>query len=316
MHTHDLLPWQHNHIFGQDRIRPGEKRTLLIVVITAVMMVVEISAGLAFGSMALLADGLHMASHTVALGISVLAYVTARRWAADKRFTFGTGKINSLAGFGSAVLLGGFAVVMATESIGRLFNPIAIAFDQALIVATIGLLVNGGSAWLLATTPHSHGHGHDHGHGHGHSQHHHGHDHNLRAAYFHVLADALTSVLAIVALLAGKYLQANWLDPVMGILGALLVARWSYGLLKESARVLLDFQAGPAVTGPLREAIEGTSNDRVSDLHVWSIGHGIFAAEIRIVSDAPEVPDHYRSLVPENLNVVHIAIEVHKCPAH
>ena len=316
MHTNDLLPWQHDHVFGQDRTRPGEKRTLLIVVITAIMMVVEISAGLAFGSMALLADGLHMASHTVALGISVLAYVTARRWAADKRFTFGTGKINSLAGFGSAVLLGGFAVVMATESIGRLFNPIAIAFDQALIVAIIGLLVHGGSAWLLATTPHSHGHGHGHDHGHGHGHHHHGHDHNLRAAYFHVLADALTSVLAIVALLAGKYLQANWLDPVMGILGALLVARWSYGLLKESARVLLDFQADDTVSGPLRQAIEGTSDDRVSDLHVWSIGHGIFAAEVRIVSDAPVAPDHYRSLVPENLNVVHIAIEVHKCPAH
>ena len=310
MHTHDLLPWQHDHVFGQDRTLPGEKRTLLIVIVTAVMMVVEISAGLAFGSMALLADGLHMASHTVALGISVLAYVSARRWAADKRFTFGTGKINSLAGFGSAVLLGGFAVVMATESIGRLFNPIAIAFDQALVVATIGLLVNGGSAWLLATTPHGHGHGH------GHGDDHHRHDHNLRAAYLHVLADALTSVLAIVALLAGKYLQANWLDPVMGILGAVLVARWSYGLLKESGRVLLDFQAKDAVTEPLRRAIEGTSKDRVSDLHVWCIGHGIFAAEIRIVSDAPAGPDHYRSLVPRNLNVVHVAIEVHKCPVH
>ena len=314
MHTDNLLPWQHDHVFGQDRTLPGERRTLLIVIVTAVMMVVEISAGLAFGSMALLADGLHMASHTVALGISVLAYVCARRWSADKRFTFGTGKINSLAGFGSAVLLGGFAVVMATESIGRLFNPIAIAFDQALVVATIGLLVNGGSAWLLATTPHTHGHSH--GHGHGHGDHHHGHDHNLRAAYFHVLADALTSVLAIVALLGGKYLQANWLDPVIGILGAILVARWSYGLLRESARVLLDFQADDAVTEPLRQAIEGASSDRISDLHVWSIGHGIFAAEIKIVSDAPAEPDHYRSLVPGDLNIVHMAIEIQTCTDH
>ena len=257
-----------------------------------------------------------MASHTVALGIAVLAYVCARRWAADRRFAFGTGKINSLAGFGSAVLLGGFAVVMATESIGRLFNPIAIAFDQALVVAAVGLLVNGGSAWLLATTPHGHGHGHDHAHGHGQGDHHHRHDHNLRAAYFHVLADALTSVLAIVALLAGKYFEANWLDPVIGILGALLVARWSYGLLKNSGRVLLDHQADSAVTGPLRQAIEGSSNDRVSDLHVWSIGHGIFAAEVTIISDTPEAPDHYRSLVPETLNIVHIAIEIHQCHAH
>ena len=314
MHTQNLVPWQHDHVFGQDRTMPGERRTLLIVVITAIMMVVEIIAGLAFGSMALLADGLHMASHATALGITVLAYVCARRWAADKRFAFGTGKINSLAGFGSAVLLGGFAVVMATESTERLFNPVDIAFDQALIVAVVGLLVNGGSAWLLATTPHAHGHSH--GHSHGHGDHHHRHDHNLRAAYFHVLADALTSVLAIVALLAAKYTQANWLDPMIGILGALLVARWSYGLLKESGRVLLDRQADETVTEPLRQAIEGTSDDRVSDLHVWSIGHRIFAAEIRIVSDRPETPDHYRSLIPAHLNIVHASVEVHQCPVH
>lgn len=314
MHTQNLVPWQHDHVFGQDRTMPGERRTLLIVVITAIMMVVEIIAGLAFGSMALLADGLHMASHATALGITVLAYVCARRWAADTRFAFGTGKINSLAGFGSAVLLGGFAVVMATESTERLFNPVDIAFDQALIVAVVGLLVNGGSAWLLATTPHAHGHSH--GHSHGHGDHHHRHDHNLRAAYFHVLADALTSVLAIVALLAAKYTQANWLDPMIGILGALLVARWSYGLLKESGRVLLDRQADRTVTEPLRQAIEGTSDDRVSDLHVWSIGHRIFAAEIRIVSDSPETPDHYRSLIPAHLNIVHASVEVHRCPVH
>ena len=314
MHTQNLVPWQHDHVFGQDRTMPGERRTLLIVVITAIMMVVEIGAGVAFGSMALLADGLHMASHATALGITVLAYVCARRWAADTRFAFGTGKINSLAGFGSAVLLGGFAVVMATESTERLINPVDIAFDQALVVAVVGLLVNGGSAWLLVTTPHAHAHSH--GHSHGHGDHHHRHDHNLRAAYFHVLADALTSVLAIIALLAAKYTQANWLDPVIGILGALLVARWSYGLLKESGRVLLDRQADPTVTEPLRQAIEGSSDDRVSDLHVWSIGHRIFAAEIRIVSDRPETPDHYRSLIPEHLNIVHASVEGHQCPAH
>jgi len=309
MHTHDLAEWQHDHIFGQDRTQPGEKRTRLIVVITALMMVVEVGAGLLYGSMALLADGLHMASHATALGISVLAYVYARRLAADQRFTFGTGKINSLAAFASAVLLGGFAFAMVAESTERLMNPIAIAFDQALLVAVVGLLVNGGSAWLLATTPHQHGHSHGH-------HEHHNHDHNLRAAYLHVLADAVTSLLAIAALLAGKYFGANWLDPAMGILGALLVARWSYGLLKVSAQVLLDKQADPAVTDLLQTVIESSSNDRVSDLHVWSIGHGIYAAQIAIISDEPKTPSHYKSLIPKTLNIVHTAIEMHKRPSH
>jgi len=307
MHTHDLAKWQHDHVFGQNQIRPGERRTLVIVVITAVMMVVEIGAGLLYGSMALLADGLHMGSHAAALGISVLAYVYARRLARDRRFAFGTGKINSLAGFASAVVLGGFAVAMVTESTDRLINPISISFDQALIVAVLGLLVNGGSAWFLSSTPHGHGQGH---HGHHH------HDHNLRAAYLHVLADALISIFAISALLAGKYFGANWLDPVMGILGALLVARWSYGLLKESAQVLLDKQAEPAVIDQLRKTMEGSSNDRISDLHVWNIGHGIYAAEIVIISDEPKTPDHYKSLIPAELNIVHTTIEVHKCPSH
>ena len=206
MHTHDLSPWTHDHLFGQDQARPGERRTLIIVVVTAVFMVVEIIAGLYYGSMALLADGLHMASHAAALGISVAAYVYARRHARDRRFSFGTGKVNSLAAFASAILLVGFAALMAAESIERFFNPVAISFDQAILVAVLGLCVNGASAWLLASTPHHHHHGHDHDH-HDH-HHHHGEapaselekDHNLRAAYLHVLADALTSLLAIVAL--------------------------------------------------------------------------------------------------------------------
>ncbi len=309
MHTQNLKNWQHDHVFGQDQTLPGEKRTLLIVVVTAVMMIVEISAGLLYGSMALLADGLHMASHAAALGISVLAYVYSRRLAADRRFTFGTGKVSSLAGFASAVLLGGFAIFMVTESTGRLINPIAISFDPALIVAVIGLLVNGGSAWLLATTPQQGKHSH------GHHKHHH-HDHNLRAAYLHVLADALTSLLAIAALLAGKYYGANWLDPMMGFLGALLVARWSFGLLRETTQVLLDKRADHAVTDRLQKVIEGSSNDRIFDLHVWCIGHGIFAAEIAIISNEPKTPDHYKSLIPEELNIVHTAIEVHQCPSH
>lgn len=305
MHTQDSSHWQHDHIFAQDQVRPGEKRTLFVVLITAVMMVVEIAAGLAFGSMALLADGLHMASHAAALGIAFLAYVIARRLASDMRFSFGIGKLNSLAGFASAVLLLGFALIMVTESTSRFINPVSISYDQALVVAVLGLVVNGLSAWIFASTPHNH----DNHHGHGHH-----HDHNLRAAYLHVLADALTSVLAIVALLAAKYYGANWLDPFMGFVGAALVARWSYGLILDSARVLLDRQANSELISAVKARIEGQSDDRVTDLHCWSIGHGIYAADIAIVSDAPKSPDHYKSLIPAELGIVHATIEVHRCP--
>jgi len=305
VHTHRLDRWSHDHVFRQDKRRAGEKRTLLVVVITAVMMVVEIAGGLIYGSMALLADGLHMGSHAAALGLAVFAYVISRRLARDSRFAFGVGKINSLAGFGSAVMLMGFALIMVIESTERLVNPLSIAFDQALIVATVGLVVNGVSAWVLMSTPHEH----DHGHGHHH-------DHNLRGAYLHVLADALTSILAIFALLAGKYLGVVQLDPLMGIVGGILVARWSYGLIRDASRVLLDRQANERDIAEVRAAIERNSTDRVADLHVWSIGHGILAAEIAIVSDEPRAPDYYKSLIPPQLNVVHATIEVHRCEDH
>ncbi|MEQ9450254.1 MAG: CDF family Co(II)/Ni(II) efflux transporter DmeF [Pseudomonadales bacterium] len=314
MHTHNQSSWEHDHVFNQDQKRAGEKRTLLIVVLTAVMMVVEIATGLISGSMALLADGLHMASHTVALGISVFAYVISRRLASDRRFAFGVGKINSLAGFASAILLLGFALTMAVESTDRLINPVAITFDQAIIVAVVGLIVNGFSAWVLMSTPHEHGYDHDHDHQH--EKQHDRHDHNLRGAYLHVLADALTSILAIVALLAGKYVGASWLDPVMGIVGAALVTRWSYALIREAGKVLLDNQANAHHLDGLREAIEGETSDRVTDLHLWSIGHGIFAAEIAIVSDAPQSPEHYKSLIPANLKIAHSTVEVHRCNSH
>lgn len=323
MHTHQVEAWQHDHVFNQDQQRAGEKRTLLIVAITAVMMIVEISSGLIYGSMALLADGLHMGSHAVALSISLVAYVVSRRLASDRRFTFGVGKINSLAGFASAVMLLGFALAMAIESTGRLLNPVAIAFDQAIIVAVIGLAVNGFSAWVLASTPHHHAHSHDHDHRHDHNTHdhhdhhdHQSHDHNLRAAYLHVLADALTSLLAIFALVAGKYIAAPWLDPVTGILGAALVTRWSYGLLRETGKVLLDNQADEYRLEILRSAIEGVSSDRITDLHVWCIGHEIFAAEVAIVSDTPKTPEHYKSLIPTALGIAHVTIEIHQCSSH
>jgi cation diffusion facilitator family transporter len=227
--------------------------------------------------------------------------------ASDRRFAFGVGKINSLAGFASAVMLLGFALMMVTESVDRLLNPLSIAFDQALIVAVVGLIVNGASAWILMSTPHEHAHHADHDHAHDH------HDHNLRAAYLHVSADAVTSILAISALLAGKYVGASWLDPAMGIVGAALVARWSYGLIRDSSNVLLDRQADDPRVTELRGLIEGESSDRITDLHLWSIGHGIYAAEIALVSHDPQTPSHYKSLIPLNFGVVHATVEVHRC---
>jgi cation diffusion facilitator family transporter len=322
MHLRSLDTWVHEHTFGQDRVRRGERRTLIVTILTAVMMVVEIAAGVAFGSMALLADGLHMASHATALGIAVLAYAYTRRFAADARYSFGTGKVNALAGFTSAVLLALFAVGMAVESVQRFVDPVAIVFDSAILVAIIGLLVNGASVLILMVPHHDHDDHHHHDH---HARgHHHDHDsgsgsgsgsgdHNLRGAYLHVLADSLTSLLAIFALLMGKHLGAVWLDPAMGIVGALLVARWSWGLLRATSHVLLDRQAPAAIRNGVRDAIEADGTDRIADLHVWSIGPDIYAADIALVSNDPQPPDHYKRLLPGSLGIVHVTVEVHRC---
>lgn len=294
--------WQHEHIFGQDRVRPGERRTLWVIVLTATMMAVEITAGLAYGSMALLADGLHMGSHTAALAITTIAYVYTRRRATDARFCFGTGKVNAFAGYTSAVLLALFALLMAWESVARLFNPVEIGFDQAILVAVLGLIVNGVSMVMLGD--HHHDHQHEH-HGHSHV------DHNLRAAYLHVLADALTSLLAIFALLAGKFWGLNWLDPMMGIVGAFLVARWSLGLIQNTSGVLLDHQAPDSILEQVRSAIEHNRQNRITDLHIWSIGPGIYSATLTIVTDTPQPPSHYKELIPKDLGIVHLIVEVH-----
>ena len=319
MHPETTPQWQHDHIFGQDRVRPGERRTLWVIAITATMMVVEITAGLAYGSMALLADGLHMGSHAAALSIATIAYIYTRRCAADSRFCFGTGKVNAFAGYTSAVLLALFALLMAGESINRLFNPVEIGFNQAIVVAVLGLIVNGASMIVLGG---HHDHGHDHGHEHQHQHQHepvdahphgHGHtDHNLRAAYLHVLADALTSVLAIVALLTGKYLGLNWMDPVMGIVGAILVARWSLGLMRDTSGILLDHQAPAVMLEQTRSAIERVDGNRIADLHIWSIGPGIYSATLAVVSAAPRPPEYYKSLIPKDLGIVHTIVEVHQ----
>jgi cation diffusion facilitator family transporter len=312
----DLSPWTHDHVFGQDQRLGGEARTIRVILLTAFMMVVEIAAGIVYGSMALLADGLHMASHTAALGISVFAYIYARRHARDERFSFGTGKVNSLGGFTGAILLAVFALLMVYESVHRLFAPVPIAYDQAIGVAVVGLVVNAVSALMLAGGGNAHGHSHSHSHSQGHS---HGHDHsgvgakdhNLRAAYLHVIADALTSVLAIFALLAAKYQGLVWMDPVMGVVGAVLVARWSVGLLRSTSEVLLDHQVPEGKLNHIRETLERETGSRVADLHVWQIGPDHYAAELSVVSREPAPPDRYKHYVSAGLNVVHVSCEVH-----
>ena len=305
-------PWQHGHSFGQDRKRPGEGRTKMVVVLTAAMMVGEIIAGLLYGSMALLADGLHMASHTAALALALFAYVYARRHAHDARFSFGTGKVNALGGFTGALLLAVFALFMAWASIERFFHPVQILFDRAIFVAVLGFAVNLVSAWILRDQPHGAEDAHHHGHGHGHG---HAHDHNLRSAYLHVLADALTSVGAIVALLTAKYFGLNWMDPAMGLVGSTLVSVWAWTLLRSSSRVLLDHQAPEALRAAIRGALEADDANRVADLHVWSVGPGIWSAALSIVSSAPRPPEAYQALIPAHLGLVHVTVEVHAEPA-
>lgn len=312
MHTHNLTDWQHPHSFGQEHKKTGEMRTIIVIAITATMMVIEIFAGLRYGSMALLADGLHMASHAAALGISAFAYIYARRLAHNTEFNFGTGKINALGGFAGAILLAVFAVLMAWESIGRLVDPVEIFFNQAIFVAVLGLLVNGVSVFVLGVDDHDHEH--DHSGDEKKSTHHH--DHNLRSAYLHVLADALTSILAIVALLTAKYLGLIWMDPVVGLVGAAVVAWWSIGLLSSTSSVLLDRQGPQAMRQSIKEQIEIDNDSQVTDLHLWSIAPNLYAVIVSLVADKPARPDDYKARLSPNLNLVHVSIEIQQCTGH
>lgn len=276
-------PLTHSHVFLGSAHDENARRTLWVVGLTAVMMVGEIIAGVVYGSMALLADGFHMATHAGALAIAAGAYAFARRHATSARFTFGTGKVGDLAGFASAMILGLVALGIAVESIGRLLEPRPVAFTQATIVAVIGLVVNVVSAMLLSGGRHHHHHqqGHDReDHKHGESRVHAHQDNNLRSAYLHVLADALTSVLAIVALLAGRHLGWVWLDPAMGIVGALVIARWSWSLMNASAAVLLDV-ADPDLERAVRAQVE-TGDATITDLHIWRVGPGAHAAIVSV----------------------------------
>jgi cation diffusion facilitator family transporter len=305
MHTHSLEPWTHDHVFLGHRHLRSERRTWLVVAITAIMMVGEIAAGSYFGSMALLADGWHMATHAAALGIAAAAYLFARRQARNSRFAFGTGKFGDLAAFSSAIILAMIAVQVAYESAVRLVHPVPIAYGEAILVAVLGLGVNLVSAWLLRDD-------HDHGHGQSHEQHHH-HDNNLRAAYVHVLADAATSILAILALVAAMLAQWVWADPAVGIVGSLVIASWAYGLIRDSGAVLLDVSADKTIETVIRDRLE-TKGDRVTDLHLWQVGPGHRAAVISIVSDNPLPPTTYKRRLRGLRGLSHITVEVEMCP--
>jgi cation diffusion facilitator family transporter len=341
MAIHNLSDWQHNHVYDPGNLA-GERRTWIVVGITAVTMVAEIVAGGLTGSMALLADGWHMATHVVALSIAGVAYLLARRWARDERFAFGTWKIEVLGAFSSALLLGVVGLAVVFESVQRLLEPAPISFVPALVVAVIGLAVNLASAWVLAgahggAQGHDHQGHHDHDHDHDH-HHHHGehartgdrpqteqrrepgsvpshahHDLNLRSAYVHILADAFTSVLAIVALSAGLWAGITWLDPVMGLVGAGVILWWSKGLLAESARVLLDREMDAPVVREIRAAIQIDGDAEIADLHVWRVGRASHAAVVTVVAHNPLTPALYRERLRGIATLRHVSVEVNHC---
>ncbi|HDN26816.1 MAG TPA: cation transporter [Thioploca sp.] len=302
MHIHPLEQWTHTHKFNIDHTH-GERKTKQVILLTAITMVVEIVAGSIYGSMALLADGWHMGTHVAALSITVFAYSYARRHANDTRYSFGTGKVGVLGGFASGVVLVVVALLMGIESLHRLVSPQPIQFNEAIVVAVLGFGVNLLSMFLLQGQ-HHHGHAHEH---------HHHKDHNLRAAYLHVLTDALTSVLAIIALLAGKAFGWVWLDPIMGIVGAVLITRWSYGLLRDTSGILLDSQVDSATLSKVRSAIEADADNQVADLHIWRIAPQHSAAIISIVTHHPQSPEHYKKLLADFGELTHVTIEACPC---
>jgi len=309
MHSHTLDDWRHDHVFLGAAHDRNERRTWLVVGLTATMMVAEIAGGTLFGSMALLADGWHMSTHAGALAIAAFAYRFARRHARDPRFAFGTGKLGDLAGFASAVLLALIALLIGYESLARVFQPVPIHYAEATVIAAIGLVVNLLSAWILgAGHDKAHGHGHDHDHDH----HHHEHDHNLRAAFFHVMADALTSVLAIAGLLAAWGYGWTWLDPAIGIVGAVVIAHWSWGLIRDAGAVLLDATPDAELGAAIRARLE-RDDDRIADLHVWRVGPGHHAAIVSLVSDSPVPVEDYKTRLADLERLSHVTVEVHRC---
>ncbi|WP_461521121.1 CDF family Co(II)/Ni(II) efflux transporter DmeF [Porticoccus sp.] len=308
----NLNNWRHDHHYFTTN-DSGERRTRYVLILTAITMLAEIIAGTAYGSMALLADGWHMGTHVAAFLIAIYAYRYARKHADNPAYSFGTGKVGVLGGFASAVALAAVALMMAIESIQRLVSPQEIHFNAAIGVATLGLFINVISALILKD---HHSHSHDHEAHHGHHHHDHSHqahshqDHNLYAAYMHVLADALTSVLAIAALLCGKFLNWQWLDPLMGIVGAIIISRWALGLVRQFSPILLDGSMPSSDVEAIRNVIEKDRENHVTDLHTWKVSEHHFAAIITIVSRRPQRSEHYRALLSDFHKLAHLTIEV------
>ncbi|MCK6556459.1 CDF family Co(II)/Ni(II) efflux transporter DmeF [Candidatus Binatia bacterium] len=346
MHFHDVAPWAHNHNYLTAAHVRSERRTWQVIALTGAMMVVEIAAGSVFHSMALLADGWHMASHTSALGIAAFAYAFARRHVDDPRYSFGTWKVSVLGGFASAVVLAVIALLIAWEAGGRLWAPQSIGFNEAILVAVLGLGVNVASAYLLREDGAREDGAADEVDGGGHGSHDrlysppalrpsepqalkpsspqavrtpaphaHSHDHNLRAAYLHVLADALTSVLAIAALLGGKFAGWVWMDPAVGLIGAVIIGRWSFGLLGDTSRVLLDGDVEPTTARAVRDAIEADGQTRVADVHLWRVGPRDLSAIVSVVTHDPQIPDHYKAALARRFAFRHVTVEVNVCPS-
>ena len=310
MHLTTAREHAHEHLFLDAQHGRSERRTQMVVALTAFMMVAEIAAGTVFRSMALVADGWHMGSHVAALSLTAFAYAYARRHAHDRRYTFGTGKVGALAGYTSAVVLGLIALAMGYESVQRLLAPVPIDFTAATWVAALGLAVNLASAALLGGHAHDHAHDHDHDHGEAHHRHS---DHNLRSAYIHVLADAFTSLTAIVALTGGRFFGWVWLDPVMGLVGMGVILSWSWGLIRDCRRVLLDADVSPDTIAEIRRRIEDDADSRIVDLHVWRVGSHHLAAIISLMTHDVRPPDHYKGLLA-GMELAHVTVEVVPCP--
>jgi cation diffusion facilitator family transporter len=318
----------HSHIFlGQDHER-AERRTWAVIILCTIMMIAEIIGGALFGSLALIADGLHMSTHAGALLLAALAYSFARKYAEDPNFTFGTGKFGDLAGYSSAIVLAMIALLIGYEAVSRFLDPVPISFNEAIPIAGLGLLVNIASAWLLAGG-HHHGHAHDHSHSHSHDHsHEHGHDHddehdhgdgahhrdnNMRAAVVHVMADAAVSVLVIVGLLLARTFGWLWMDPLAGFIGALVIASWSIGLIRDTGAILLDRTPDPGMAEKVRATIEG-EGDRVTDLHLWRLGPGHLGAIVSIATSKPREPAHYRQRLADFADLSHVTVEVQHAP--
>lgn len=312
MHDATITRVSHSHDTGS--VNPeNERRTLQVVILTITTMAVEVAAGYVTGSMALLADGWHMGTHAFALGISYAAYLLARKHAESGYFSFGTGKFGVLAGYTSALFLGAVALWMIIESTTRFFHPVNIAFNEAILVASIGLVVNVVSIFILhdkGTHDHHHEHSHDHEHDHSHHDHH---DHNYRAAYLHVIADALTSILAIIALLSGRFLGWNFLDPVMGIVGGILICRWSFQLTRSTLLILLDGGVDRKIHEMIREAVESDNESRIADLHLWRISSHEMAVVISVVTGRNRTAEEFLARLKGIPDITHMSVEVHTC---